>query len=308
MDITIIINKMIQLFLVLALGYLLQKIGQMDKSFNKKLTSLLLNVTTPAMILHAVLSTEEGAYEYQVGMAFVVGIAYFIVIPLIGWLIAQVLRVHKPQQGAYIFMTTFGNVGFMGFPVINAIFGSGAMLYAAIFNMLFNLFAFTIGARMMLYGTGQKTEMNLKHLLTPGMLSSLLALLLFFLKLPFPAIIVDTFDMVGSLTTPTAMLVIGSTLATIPLKEVFGEFRIYPYALLKQIILPVLLFPLLRLLIADELLRGVLLILIAMPVANLAVLFSTEYGGDEKLTAKAIFLTTLLSVCTIPLLVYWLLV
>ncbi|MNP50372.1 Membrane transport protein [compost metagenome] len=109
--------------------------------------------------------------------------------------------------------------------------------------------------------------------------------------------------MVGSITTPIAMMLIGSTLANIDIKEVFTEFRIYPYTIIKQILIPLAAYPILSYFITNPLILGVALINLAMPVANSAVLFATQYDGDLKLAAKSVFITTLLSVFTIPVIV-----
>ena len=213
------------------------------------------------------------------------------------------MRIPLPQQGLYIFMTVFSNIGFMGFPVMKAIFGNDAVFYTAIFNMLFNLLVFSVGTGIMGYGTGKKMKFNPKDLLSPGVVASLVALVIYMGKIQFPDVISSTVTMIGDITTPIAMLIIGSTLANIPLKEVFSELRIYPYTVIKQVIIPVLAYPILRLFIQDPLILGVTLIMISMPVANSAVLFATEYDGDVSLAAKAVFMTTLLSIVTIPFIV-----
>jgi len=302
-DILVILMQMVQLFLVMALGYFLFKVKILDKEMNKRLTTLILSVTTPAMIIGSVLNTTVSQSFSDVLLVFVVGLATYIILPVIGFVIVKVMRIPKNQQGLYIFMTVFSNIGFMGFPVMKAIFGDSAVFYTAIFNMLFNLFVFTIGNRMMCYGTGRKTEMNLKNIISPGVVASLAALFIYFTHLQLPDVISSTVNMVGDMTTPIAMLIIGSTLATIPVKEVFTEFRIYPYTLIKQVIVPIVLYPLLKLVINDPLILGTTLIMIAMPVGNSAVLFATEYDGDVSVAAKNIFMTTLLSILTIPLIV-----
>ena len=124
MDIKVILMQMIQLFMVMALGYLLYKIKILDNDFNKKLTSLLLSVTTPALIISSVLSTTEYQSLNQILFVFLVGIITYIVLPVIGFIIVKLMRIQKNQQGLYIFMTVFSNIGFMGFPVMKAIFGN----------------------------------------------------------------------------------------------------------------------------------------------------------------------------------------
>lgn len=303
MDVQVILMQMIQLFLVMALGYILYTIKLLDKEMNKRLTSLILSVTTPAMIIGSVLNTTVSQSLNNVLFVFIVGLATYIILPIIGFIIVKMMRIPKQQQGLYIFMTVFSNIGFMGFPVMKAIFGNSAVFYTAIFNMIFNLFVFTVGNMMMSYGTGRKTHMNMKNVLSPGVIASLIALLIYFTKLQVPDIIASTVNMIGDITTPIAMMIIGSTLATIPIKEVFTEIRIYPYTFIKQVIVPIAIYPLLKLVIADPLILGVTLIMLAMPVGNSAVLFATEYGGDVSVAAKNIFMTTLFSILTIPLIV-----
>ena len=303
MDIQVILMQMVQLFLMIGLGYFLFKVKILDVELNKRLTTLLLAVTTPALIISSVLSTTEYLPFTDILFVFLVGILVYIVLPILGWILVKIMRIPLPQQGLYIFMTVFSNIGFMGFPVMKAIFGNDAVFYTALFNMLFNLLVFSVGTGIMGYGTGRKMDFNPKDLLSPGVIASLVALVIYMAKIQFPNVISSTITMIGDITTPVAMLIIGSTLANIPLKEVFSELRIYPYTFIKQIIIPALAYPVLRLFIQDPLILGVTLIMISMPVANSAVLFATEYDGDVSLAAKAVFMTTLLSIVTIPLIV-----
>ena len=294
---------MIQLFLVIALGYLLLKVKILDVDFNKRLTTLLLSVTTPALIVSSVLSSTIEKDISKIAFVFVVGIIIFIVLPVFGFVIVKIMRVPTQQQGLYIFMTMFSNIGFMGFPVMKSIFGNEAVFLTAIFNMLFNLLVFTVGIVFMNYHSAQKIKMNAKQLLSPGVIASLIAILIYFTEIQIPDVISSTVTMVGDITTPIAMMLIGSTLATIPLKEVFNEIRVYPFTILKQIIIPVMAYPILSYFIQDPLILGVSLIMIAMPVGNIAVLFATEYQKDVALAAKTVFMTTLLSIITIPVIV-----
>jgi len=304
MDIIVIINQMIQLFLVLAIGYVLNKIHIFDQTLNKKLTTLLLSVTTPALIINSVLSNDNRAPVNEVLLAFLVVILVFTVLPMVSYVLVKAMRIPKKQQGLYMFMTVFSNVSFMGFPVLQAIFGDGSIFYAAIFNMGFNLVVFSLGIVMMNYGNENNVKVSIKSVLTPGVIASIIALFIYFTNLQFPTVIRNTFGMIGDVTTPLAMLLIGSTLANMPIKEVFNDLRIYPFTFIKQFLIPIVSFPILSFFIKDTYLLGITFVVISMPVANSAVLFATEYGGDLKLAAKAVFLTTLVSVVSIPALVY----
>ena len=303
MDINVVINQMVQLFMILGLGYFLNKINLFDTNLNQKLNKLLLNVTTPAMVLASVSSIKQSADNGEVFVVFLVAIIIFALLPLISYLLVRIMKIPIHQRGIYMFMTVFSNIGFMGFPVMKAIFGNEAVFYTAIFNMIFNFLVFTLGIILINYGTTNQVKLKAKDLLSPGIISSIIAIIVYFSKIPVPTVLGSTFDMVGNITTPLAMMLIGSTLANINIKEVFTEFRIYPYTIIKQLLIPFIAYPILNYFITSPLVLGVALINLAMPVGNSAVLFANEYNGDVELAAKSVFITTLISVFTIPLIV-----
>ena len=193
----------------------------------------------------------------------------------------------------------------MGFPVIQSIFGEGAIFYAAIFNMIFNFMNFSLGIRLM--SDKRKGSFSVKKFLRPGIFGAIFALIIFFTGITLPSPLVDSMKNLGDTTSPLAMIVIGMSLAEIPFKSVFTEIRLYPYTLIKQVIIPILSWYVLRNIISNELILGITVIVIAMPVATSAVLFSSEYDGNTNLATKSVFITTLASLVTIPVIVYVLL-
>lgn len=301
MDIGILTNQLIQLFLVICMGYLLYKINIFNLEVNQRLTKLLLNVSLPAMIINSVLEQTERPPVNEVMMVFAVAVAMYVILPIISILLVKIIRIPKEQQGVYMFMNTFSNVGFMGFPIISAIHGETAVFYTAIINIIFNLSVFTYGIIMMHYASGKKADLNIKKLLSPGVICSVLAVVIYALNIHLPSPVESAVGTLGSLTTPLAMLLIGSTLARMDIKSVFNDGRVYVFSVIKQLVLPILLFFAARLLIENDYILGITFIMLLMPVANTALLFATEYHRDEKLAAKAVFITTLMSLITIPL-------
>lgn len=301
MDIQILILQMIQLFLVIIIGYIIYKLKLVDDNFTSKFSRLILDVTMPCMVLGSVLKLEESqALSNVLTALFVAIVMFFVILPIIGWILAKILFVKKNQVSMYVFMNSFSNVGFMGFPIINSLCGSTGLFYAAIFNLIFNLSIYTLGVWLISRNNSEKTSFNIKQLLSPGVILSSLALVIYFAKLDFPVIIDDTVSLVGSITSPSAMILIGCSLARINLKNIFNDWRLYVWTLIKQVALPLLLWIPFNLVIKNELVLYVTYILFSMPVANSAVLFATKYNGDEELAAKTVFITTLFSLVTVP--------
>lgn len=302
MNLSVITNQLIVLFLIILLGYLLYKTGIMTESFNKQLTKLVLHVTMPALILDSVLDDAASLPPQTVAAAFAVAIVMYLLLPPVSHLITLILRAPAGQAGIYDFAGIYGNVGFMGFPLISAILGPDALLVTAIFNIVFNLSAYTIGVLIISRGASRREKLSPKKLLSPGILLSVLAIIVYLMHIRLPQTVCSAIGSIGSLTSPLAMMLIGATLATMPVKEMLNEKRTYVFLLLRQIILPLLCWPLMKLLIHDTLLLTVSFIMLSVPVANTCVLFATNYDLDTKIAAKCVFVTTLLCVLTIPLL------
>lgn len=308
MDIKVVIGQMIVLFALMGLGFLLYRVNILDLNTNSKLTSLVLSVTTPCMVLNSVLCTKKYSDPQTIFAILGIAVVTYIVTPFVGILINKLLRVPTNQTGLYVFMTVFSNIGFIGYPIMKAIFGNDSVFHTSLFGMVFNIMLFTLGVYLIGIGQQGNNKLNLKNLITPGVICSFLALILYLLHIRAPQIVTDFTSMVGDMTTPLAMIIIGVTLGAMNIREVFNELRVYIYTIIKQLILPVITYPIIVFLIKDNYLRGLTLVMLSMPVGSSAVLFTNKYSGDSELAAKTIFMTTLISVFTIPLVVYMFLI
>jgi predicted permease len=305
MNVSSILTQMAVLFIIMAVGYAANKWKVLTGESNKLLSKLVMNIAMPCTILHSVLSGEVTATGRDAAVFMLMSAVSFALFFLLAAFLPQLVRAPRDDRGILRYMVVFGTVGFMGFPVIQSIFGTGALFYVTIFNVVFCVLSYSVGILMV---SGKDGKMNPMMLLNPTMIASVLTVVLFLTKPAVPGVLSDAVGLIGQLTTPSAMLVIGSTLALIPIKEVFGELRLYPLAAVRLLAAPVLTWFVLRLLISDPLMLGVLTVLAAMPAATNAAMMSMEYGGNEKLASKGVFLTTLLSLVTLPLILYVLLV
>lgn len=305
MDLSVIFNQMLILFIFMFLGIILNRVGIINTDFNRRITKIIIHVTMPCMILASVLLQEGERDMHALIILAIVGAAFYIILPIIAFLMVLLLPVKQERQGLYMFMTIYSNVGFMGFPVLNAIYGPQAVFYAAIINIAFNLSIYTYGVIIMHYKKETTAALSIKSILSPGVSLSVFAVFVYIFDIPFPAPLTSALTSLGDMTVPLAMIVIGGTLGSMKLKELFDDWALYPYMLFRQFLLPLAAFPILRFFLHDELILGVSFILLMMPVANTAVLFANLYDGDAKLAAKGVFFTTLLSIVSFPLLIYF---
>ncbi|KAF5082189.1 MULTISPECIES: AEC family transporter [Acetobacterium] len=302
MDIMVVISQMLELFLILAFGYIAAKKKVVSGNFGSQLSNFILSITLPCMMLASVATMPADTNNSDVIMMFIISILFYVVMPFIAYLIVRILMVPKEDRYLYMYMTIWSNVGFMGFPVIASIFGESAIFYATIFNLIFNVSNFTLG--IMLMSKEGRNALDVRKFLSPGMVSSIIAVIMFACHFKFPELLNDTLKTVGSTTTPLAMIVIGIALSGISVRSVFAEFRLYPYVIIKQVLLPLLAWVILRNVIINPYLLGIVIIIIAMPVATSSVLFANRYENNVALATKGVFITTLASVVTIPMIAF----
>ena len=161
MDIQVIVNQMIILFLVMIIGYIANKSGILDQTQNQKMSSLVLNITSPGLILSSVRAPTNGSLS-SVIQIFLISIAIYMILPIVGILLSRILKVPKEDRNLYQFMTIFSNIGFMGYPVIQSIFGDEALFFASICNLVFNLVCYSYGVYL-ISGSG-KLSFDFKQL------------------------------------------------------------------------------------------------------------------------------------------------
>ena len=296
------LGQMVQMFIMMAIGWLLFKRKIFNGDMNRRLTTLLLDVTLPLMILHSVFDQTGARETGRVMYAFAVAALLFAVLPLLSVAIVKLLRMPKGTQGMYAFMMTFANVGFMGMPLVNSLYGSEGMLYMAVFNIVFNIFVFTVGVWLVFYDREDRFTISAKRMLSPTLIGCVIAVVVYFTGIQLPAPVDSAMGAVGATTTPLAMMIIGSTLASMRISDVFGGWRSYVFCVIKQFALPLAGWYVLGAFISDELIRDIAFFMLALPAANVAVMFATEYQVNESMSAKNVFLTTITALVSLPLL------
>ncbi len=307
MDFSTILGQMLMLLLMMILGYLARRQNLLDEHVNASLSKVVLNVTLPAQIITSFAMEGAELTNGEVGAAFGLSCLIYLFYMALAVIYVRLMRLPRQDWGTYQYMIIFGNIGFMGFPVITAIFGAKALVYAVIMNIVFNLLVFSYGIKLITDGSETAGSFSWRKLINMPLISSALTLVLFFLHIKLPAVVNTALFTMGDATTPMAMLILGCTIAEMPLRELFDEWRVYIFTAVKLLAMPLLVFLLLQLLPgfeANSLLGKVLVVLSSVPVATNATMLSIEYGGNNKLVAQGIFFSTIFSVLTIPLLVF----
>lgn len=302
MDIMVVFQTMLKLFLLLILGFVLFKCHIFDEYTNKKISALIVNVASPMLIISSIAGVE-GSNKSIVFLMIGAGILMYIGFIILGKIINRIFPFPKKDWPVYECMVVFANTGFMGYPVLLDVFGQEAVFYASLIHMAFNFFVYTYAIMCLTKGDDSEFKLNFKQLLTPGIIFSFVGIFIYLLDIQLPSVLMDTINSVGSLTAPLSMMMIGSSLAVYPIKDSFTDWRSYVFAFVRLMIVPFVTMIMCRLLHIDAYYANITIITNAMPVGSMVLMLATQYNANVKIVTRNIVVSTLLSVITIPIVV-----
>ncbi|KAF0197191.1 MAG: auxin efflux carrier family protein [Bacillota bacterium] len=303
-----VFEQIFVLFIILVAGYIVRKLEVFDDRMTKGLSSLLLKLALPALIIDSLQQTYSPQLLRESGLILLISFVVYGASGGVAAFFPGILRSEQGELGVFRFSLLFSNVGFMGYPVVLAIFGQEGLFYAAIYNLPFNLLVFTLGIVVMTLGRGDdKHSINWRMFVSPAVVSVLIGFSLFLLGLRLPGPIAQSVKMIGSLTTPLSMIIVGALLSSINAREIFSNWRIYAISTARLIFIPLLVWLSLRLFTDNVLLIGVPTIIAAMPAAANTAILAEEYSANPRLASQVVFISTLLSIITIPFVVYFIL-
>lgn len=293
------LEVMVVLFIIVILGYVACKLGYMGDKFDKKLSSIVVDITCPLLVLSSVMGDELPDRTLILPLLGV-GFLTYILLLVFGFWVPRLITKNHDDQGMIGFALMFANVGFIGYPIVSSIFGPHAVFYAALLNMPNTFFIFTAGV-MLIKGEYSLKQFNPKVLVSPAMLGAFLAAIIVALGIHTPDIIARPVTMVGNITVPAALMIIGSSMAKLPIREIIGSSKVYITALLRLTIVPLSIYFLFKACGVSDLVNNINTVVIAMPVASFGTMFCLKYGRNPSLITETTFITTLGSIITIPL-------
>ncbi len=280
------------LFGYIALGYVCNKLNILNETSDKYFSGLLLKVTLPA----AIISSAVGQRPEKLGQAFFV-LAIAMMIFICKPLFAAVFQKVTKCDDTYKLMLTYPNLGFMGFPIISVMYGNLGLFYASLFMIAFNLSIFSYGVSVI----RKERKVQIEKLINPGIISSIIAILVFSFSLPLPDLLVSFLSKVGGITSPLAMITLGSTLAAVNARGLFQDKFLYFFVACKLVLWPFLFWVALHFIVTDPLILGVSVMLISLPVAGNVSMLCITYDGNKELAVKGTCISTILSLATIPI-------
>ena len=294
---------MLTLFALVVVGFIAGKLGYLGGDFDRQLSRLVINITCPALILSSAMTGTLPDRRYILPL-LLISILTYLVLTAAGFLLPRYLTKDRSHQGPIGFALIFGNVGFMGYPVVASIFGYEAVFYAAVLNVVNTFAVFTIGTMLITGASSDRERFEKKVLYSTPMLAAYLTMAIVALRIDnIPTAISQPLTMLGNITVPAALLIIGSSMSQLSLRTMLGNQTVYATTLLRLAILPVGIHFLMKLMGFAPLVVNINTLVIAMPVATYGTILCLKYGKDTTMITEVTFVTTLASVITIPILV-----
>ena len=306
MDLSVLLSNLIGLFLLIGVGFFAVRAGILPAEASKPLTALLMKITVPATIVSSMLRPLDMGFLKMGASMLLVGMVILPLFSVVSLGLSRLFRVADGRRGMWCFCATFCNSGFMGFPVALALFGEEGLALTVILSIPFNLMMYSIGAKMVCMdlprdGSAQAISWG-KVIFSVINLSLVVGLFFYFTQIQLPQAVRGPLDYLAGVTTPLSMMITGMNLSQGKAGDIFRDRDILTAAGTRLLILPVLAWALMRLVPGlSSLVLGAALLNFSMPSPAAAALLGEQYGGDIQTAVRAVFVSSLLCIVTIPL-------
>lgn len=293
------VNTQSVLFLYMLVGVYCRKSGMFTNEMRSKLTDFVVFITLPCMVFESFHMDMNMDVLMSGATALLIACAMALAALAAGKILYN--RFDFREKCIMQYGTLVTNSGFAGLPLISGIYGKTGLFLASIFIIPTRILMWSAGISLFTQ-KGTRAERIKKVMLNPAIIAVELGLVRMFLKFPLPAFLDSAIDHMGACTAPLAMALVGAILADVSLKGIWEKKALY-LVLVRQIALPVLCLISLRILHVDSLMMGVSVVLSGMPIGSTTAILAQKYGADAQFASKCVFISTVSSLITVPILV-----
>lgn len=302
MNVWVILQQMLTLAVMMAIGCYLHKKEWMDEDTYGKLSRMVVNIFNPLLIIDGVINKSFTRQSGNIWENLVFMLLYFMLLLVLGGILAPLFAKKREERNIYQLMMVFSNVGFMGTPIITSIYGKESMIYITFYILGYNVLLYTLGVWLF---RSERKRVSLrelrKNMLNPGVVASILGILLFLWNPPVPQFARSLCSYMGTATVPLSMILIGFSLADTKWRALFGNVRMLLFVAVKMLVIPMGAALCLKYLAFSSVIEGIFVLQLAMPVGSILSLMAVENGRNGEICTNGIVLSTLASVVTIPI-------
>lgn len=293
----ITVNKIIEMFIIMVIGAVTFKTGIADNGTSKRMSSILLNVITPCMII--VSYQMEFDRELLIGLIVTLGLSLASI--FLSILLSRLLIRSKENQDMSVekFSMIYSNCGFIGIPIINGLLGAKGVFFMTAYITAFNIMIWSHGILLMKGKTGNMMS-TVKSFINSSTVAIVVGILFFVTGLHLPEVVGNPLSMIGAMNTPVAMLISGMNLAESELLSCLKSPRTYMISAAKLLVIPLITLALLMAVKVDYAIAVTILVASACPSGATGAMFALQYNKNSQYASKLLAVTTVLSLVTIP--------
>lgn len=293
------LNLQFMLFALMAVGIIVKKAGIITSENRKSFSNLLINVILPCNIVSSFMSGIEISQELLKNsvLAVVLSVVIQIFVTYINRILFRKVKTERKNVMSYGMICS--NSSFIGLPVAEELYGSLGVLYTSLFQIPVRFTMWTAG--LALFTDVDKKSAFKKLAKHPCIIAIFVGFLLMILPVSLPEVMIDTINSISKCTTPVSMFVIGAILADANMKTMFSKDVLY-FTFWRLLGLPLFIWMILMPFHLDKLLVSICVIMSGMPAGSTTSILADQYGGDSMFASQMTFVSTLLSIITIPVL------
>ncbi len=299
MAVLITFFQMLALLLMIGGGCLAAKTGMLDEHTNRQMSRMIVNLFSPLLVISCAADSVGTIPLETMGMVMLIAAGMFAVFIAAGAVMSPLFEKNRDQRKIYQMMFVFSNLGFIGIPVVSSILGEQYVVYVTEFMLVNTIVLYTYGTALL---DEKFSVSSLKGMLNPGTAAGTAAVLILIFEIRLPDFIKTAVGYLGNVTTPMALVSVGFSLVHADLKKIFKQWKLYVFAAVKLLLIPLVMLPVLRMVTDENALILVCMIMFGMPVGNMPLLLGTQKGMDGTACSAAIILTTVFCVVTVPIL------
>lgn len=297
MDPIIVIEQVALLAILMAVGYIGGKAKILKDTESKTINKIVTNISFPALIISAFAIGYSKETLNEILIVFALSMGAHILGALVGKI--TFIKYPKEKNGVLRLGSTFANSAIMGMPFIFALFGERALLYGSIFMIPFHILIWTYGQSLVRKDKGKARIENI--IKNPPIIAILVGMVIFVFNISPPQVVNNSISMLGALTLPLVMLMLGQKISKIKLKEIVMDKDIYYASFIRLLVVPLITLLILKPLSIDPLIKNVIVILQALPVATLTAVIVENNKGNVELASKVVVVSHILSIVTVPI-------
>jgi len=308
MHLEIILNQILILSILVFVGIIGSKANIITKETKDMLAKIIFNITLPLMLLTN-FSRIDITPKILGNSLLVIVLSVFVLLFMLlaGWLTTKLFKLKSGDSIIFKSHSLFGNIIFLGFPLISSLYGEEGLLYAGMFQVVSNIFLWTVGVIILNQGNNKSLKKNLLHILNPNTIAVVIGFTMFLFSIKLPQFLLKPLGGLGDSNTYLSMVYIGAILYFTNIKMLFNNKLVYLMSFNRLMLVPAIMFFLFIAINSllpfkiDSLVINVLILQAAMPCMVNIVIMAKIFGADDNLATANVFISTLLCIVTLPL-------